>query len=346
MMIVLLSLVHISNAAEVPLNSRGHATNPVWSIDGKRLAYEINDYAGQIDLYTIEMSGENPQGSANLVKLNIATSSFGGPTGVVAGDPIWHPQQKGMLFFEASYTGSKTRIYMTRLSSPPRQLIEEATVGGDLSWGTLTPDGNSLLFTSDISGGGDIYKFEIRGQQVVQLTSSDDSEMAPQMHPDGRLTYSHKNSGGEDIYILSDGNSQLIAGGDGDQTRPVWVNNEVVYFSNEQGGDTWDLRKVNSEGQMKKLAAEIRLPFRSSPSISSDKKWVAYGSVNPEKSDKIWFSRVDGSKTVFYDTGLVACGEPSLIESDGRVLVAFTALPAEGSDWRKLHVRDVTDRLR
>ena len=89
----------------------------------------------------------------------------------------------------------------------------------------------------------------------------------------------------------------------------------------------------------------VRLPFRASPALSPDGNWVAYGLDSSEGSDKIWFTKLDGSKTVSYDSGLVACGEPALIKSGSRILLAFTALPNEGSDWRKLHVVDVTSTI-
>ena len=70
--------------------------------------------------------------------------------------------------------------------------------------------------------------------------------------------------------------------------------------------------------------------------------WV---SSEPSKAGSIMVSRLDGSGTKEIDTGLVACGEPSLTEVGGKFFLAFTALPPEGSDWRRLHVIDVTGRL-
>jgi hypothetical protein len=44
-------------------------------------------------------------------------------------------------------------------------------------------------------------------------------------------------------------------------------------------------------------------------------------------------------------TGLVAVGEPSLVNVNGRLFLAFTALPSEGADWRQLHVIDITGKV-
>ena len=76
----------------------------------------------------------------------------------------------------------------------------------------------------------------------------------------------------------------------------------------------------------------------------------AFVSVRPRVwqfcDGSIWFAKLDGSKTVEFKSGLVACGEPALIDANGRILLAFTALPSKGSDWRHLHIQDVTSILR
>jgi Tol biopolymer transport system component len=342
---LLSALLGQAEAAEVPMSGRGHTSNPVWSADGSKLAFEVNDYAGKIDLFTVKVEGGEPQGSPKLVKLNVAMSSFGGPTGMVAGAPIWHPSAP-LLFFEASYTGAASRIYMTNLSSPPRQLIPEAKVGGDLSWPSLSADGDKLLFCSDATGGGDVYSFEIRGQNIGRLTESSHSEMAPRMHSSGKMAYTRKKGGGEDLFVLEAGADTAWAGGNGDQSRPIWADESILFFSNERGGDQWDIVAVDRPNAKRVLARNVRLPFRSPPMLSPDGKWVAYGLVESSESGHIWFAAVDGSKTVSVDTGLVACGEPSLVTSNGKTLLAFTALPAEGSDWRRLHIIDVSSVLR
>ena len=56
-------------------------------------------------------------------------------------------------------------------------------------------------------------------------------------------------------------------------------------------------------------------------------------------------SKLDGTKTIRIDTGLVAAGEPSVVTSGGQTYLAFTALPKSGSDWRQLHVVDITNQM-
>ena len=60
-MISLLSLLmSTAFAVEIPVPSRGHATNPIWSHDGKHLAFEANELAGRIDLFTVKVENGQP----------------------------------------------------------------------------------------------------------------------------------------------------------------------------------------------------------------------------------------------------------------------------------------------
>ena len=87
------------------------------------------------------------------------------------------------------------------------------------------------------------------------------------------------------------------------------------------------------------------MPLRSRPAVTPNGQWVAYAFDDPTASNKIVISKVDGSKSVDIGTTFTACGEPALTVQNGRTLLAFTALPNSGADWRFLYVMDVTDRL-
>ena len=120
----------------------------------------------------------------------------------------------------------------------------------------------------------------------------------------------------------------------------------MVFFSNERGDDHWDIALSNGPGNKQTLARDVRLPIRSVPALSPDGQWVAYGTATPEDSSIIYMTRVDNAnQTITIETGLVAAGEPALIEAGGRVMLAFTALPSAGADWRQLHIMDITNQL-
>ena len=337
----MIAMIPFSLATEIPSATSGHAQNPVWSSKGDRLAFEVNDNAGRIDLFAVDMSGTKFD-NIKKVEAKIGGTTFGGLS-VVNAAPIWN---KRLIIFEHSRKGVQNRIYSSDLVRPPRPVIQKAQLEGDLSWPTLSTDGKEMFFVSDSKGAGDIYSFTFIGQKIKHVIKSEGvSEMSPRLNSEGKLLYTRKEGNGEDIYVSTNSDISKWVGGNGDQTRPYWVNNGVVFFSSERGPDIWDLSISTEPSKKKVLAKNIRLPMRAAPAITPDKNWVVYGVEDPSKSGSIWFTKVDGSKTFAIDTGHVACGDPSVAESNGQILLAYTALPAEGSGWRKLHVVDITEEL-
>lgn len=332
-----------ASAAEVGTAGQGHATNPSWSPDGQYLAFEMNTFGGQIDLYVVKVQNGTAVGTPQQVKLPGSSSSFAGG-GAIAVAPNWHPQ--GRLIFEGSNKGGSTRLYdWAPGGSGATELLSASQISGDLSWPTIRRDGGAIAFVSDATGLGDLYVWDRNSNQVTRVLESPFTESAPRYGEGDTMAYSRKNRGSEDLFTLADGKTVPLVGGNGDQSRPTWAGTAVVFFSNERGEDHWDLVASAGVGQKTNLASDVRLPDRATPATTPDGQWVAYGLSDPERDDRIIFTKVDGSRTVEVPTGLVACGEPAVVEAGGRWYLAFTALPSEGSDWRALHVVDITGKL-
>ncbi len=331
------------DASEIAINTNGHATNPSWSLSGQYLAFEMNTFAGQIDLFVAKIQNGNLVGEPQQVKLPGASSSFGGG-GTVAVSPQWHPQ--GRLIFEGNNKGSSTRLFdWAPGGSAATELLSTAQIQGDLAWPSIRFDGGAVAFTSSHTGQGDVYIWDRASNKVSQAFTSPFSESGPRYDHASSLAYSRKNAGSEDIFVFKDGKSVPQAGGNGDQTRPTWVGATVVFFSNERGDDKWDIVTSAGAGQKVTIARDVRLPDRAPPALTPDKQWVVYGLADPDRSNRIVFTKVDGSQTVEIESELVACGEPAIALSGGRWFLAYSALPSQGSDWRRLHVVDVTGRL-
>jgi hypothetical protein len=144
----------------------------------------------------------------------------------------------------------------------------------------------------------------------------------------------------------------MIRGGNGDQTRPMWAGEQIVYFTNERGESHWDIAVTDKAGAQRTIIArEVRLPMRAGPALTPDGRSVAYTLSDPEQADRLMVTTLDGAATAQIPTGLVACGEPDLVTVAGRTWVAFTALPSavtdpnSATDWRQLHFLDVTGKL-
>jgi len=337
-------MANVAIAAEVSNSAAGHVFNPTWSHDGRWMAFEVNDYEGTNDLYVVEMMSGQQRGAASKALLPGARSSFSGG-GTVAGAAVWHPQ--GALIFEGSNAGGTTRLF---LLSPGTQgaseLMSGSQIKGDLSWPAVSPDGKKLVFVSDVSGSGDIHVWDRSSNAVTRMLTSPFSEMAPSYHETSdKIAYSRKNRAGQDMFVLLGTSSIPRVGGNGDQSRPRWVGETIVFFSNERGDDQWDIAKSNTVGSKSVIAKNIRLPLRAQPEITPDGKWVVYGVSDPEQSHRIFMAALDGSTSIRIETGLVAAGEPAVAVIGGQTFLAFTALPKAGADWRQLHVINITNQL-
>jgi Tol biopolymer transport system component len=332
-----------AHAAEISVADRGHAMNPQFSPDGSQVAFEVNNMSGKVDLYVSKLSSGNPVGTPSKVALPGASSSFSGG-GSVAAAPNWHPD--GALIFEGSNSGGTMRLYFWQPGgAAAAELLSSGQASGDLSWPSISKDGQTVAFVSDMTGAGDIYLWNRATNAVEKTVGSPFSEMAPRFNAAGsEFAYSRKNNGTEDLFTHSGTNSTPRIGGNGDQSRPVYAGDTVVYFSNERGDDHWDIATSTGPGNKKTIAKDVRLPMRATPALSPDGQWVAWGSSVPAKAGSIYLTNVATGQTTSIATGLVATGEPALASAGGRTYLAFTALPSEGADWRSLHVIDVTGK--
>jgi TolB protein len=333
-------------AGEINTQSTGHAQNPVWSPDGDWLAYEVNNLSTSVDLWLVKVDGGMGSQGRQL-RIPGASRSFGGGGTVVAA-PVWTASPSTMLFFEGSNAGGSLRIYYAMPgSASPVELISTNTAKGNLSAPTISPNGKRFAFVADATGNGDILVWELGGSKPPAVAANTpSSENFPALDVSGdRLAFSRKGNG-EDLFFWGvDGQSGSLSDAAGDQSRPRWVGDQVVYFSSQRGEGHWDVMVVNgSGGKARTLAKDVRLPVRSAPAVTPDGRHVVVVSSNPAEGDKIRLVALDGTGTTEIPTGLVACGEPSVVEKNGRVWLAFTALPSAGADWRGLHVLDITGR--
>lgn len=333
-----------AEAGPVRFTGEGHAQHPVWSLNGKHVAFEVNPYAGDINLFFSEVTGDIAK-DAKKVPLPGGGSGFGG-SGQVVINPTWHPQ--GIAVFEGSNQGGEYRLYFAQPNgSPAAEMLSTQKAPGNITFPSVSPDGNLLAYVSSQTGNGDIRLWNRSTDAVTQLTDSSESEMFPSFNKDAsKILFTRKKNDTEDVFEMpvAGGAATQVAGGPGDQTRPIYAGDRVVFFTSERGTDKWDLAVVEA-GQKKVLAKDVRLPVRARPAVTPDGQWVAYGSDDPTKNTAIYLAKLDGSATVTISTEFTACGEPALTKQGDRVLLAFTALPNAGSDWRSLQIVDVTSKL-
>jgi dipeptidyl aminopeptidase/acylaminoacyl peptidase len=347
----ILALFALAQAVEVTWVGGGHGSNPQWSTDGNWLAFEVNNNSDKVDLYVVKMTTGAP-GAPTKIVIPGSSSSFSGGGGFAAA-PVWHPKQS-ILLFSGANAGGTMRLYFLSASNPaPAEYVNGSQAPGSLAWPAISPDGSTVAFTTSASGAGDVMLFSQQTNKVTAaFPSTKESENAPSFGPDSKqIVFSRKNYGSEDVFTVAGGSGAAAvpvkgATGNGDQTRPRVVASDTVYFSSERGVGHWDIGVVpTSGGDRRILAKDVRLPIRTTPAMTPDGSAVLYGSSEPSKDGSVFITRLDGSSTSEIKTGLAAVGEPALTTVGGKSYLSFTALPSSGSDWRQLHVVDVTGKF-
>lgn len=367
----LLGLSPSADAGQVTHAKEGHAYHPVWSLDANTLAFEVNPFATNIYLYFSKASADKADPGKEVL-LPGAKGGFGAGASVVM-NPSWHPQ--GIAVFEGSNNNGAYRLYFANPGgATAAEMLSSSKAAGYLTFPAVSKDGNTLTFVaSNDSKPGDLFSWNRTTDVVTQLTNTPDStEMFPSYSADGtKILHTRKQNEAEDIFEVpvAGGTAVVVAGGDGDQSRPVYAaGGRVVYFTNYHGMKAdpadpkkkvpirpgeWDIEAVVG-GKATVLAENVKLPLRARPALTTDGEWVAYVSNISKDSEggardtNVMMARVDGSKTVKINApegNFNALAEPALTVQNGQTMLAFTALPNEGSAWRFLYVQNINSQI-
>ena len=335
-----------AGAGAVVVEGEGHIHHPVFSPHGDYLAYEVNGLTTRVDLYVAPVEGE-----AAIQGVHVSLPGAGAFSDAegVAMNTAWHPSDL-MVFEGASAAGVLRLFYHQPGSGVAAELIPRKTLRGNLSFPALSAEGDTLALVSDHTGNGDIYTRETASGVLTQQTDTPASESFPLFSADGsELLFSRRHQGTDDVLAkrLADGVERQVIGGAGHQSRPNYAGQErIVYFDASRAEGVWDLMSIDAQGsEPMPLGRDVRLPLRARPAVSADGQWVAYTSGEPTPGCAVHLVKVDGSEERAIRTRHTACGEPALSEHEGRVLLAYTALPESGSEWRFLEVLDITTDL-
>lgn len=355
--------VAVAGAGEVPIpDGEGHAEGPVWSADGKFLAFEVARRDPRaVELFVASMRDDTAT-KVMPVRLPRSTGRSDpartprpSKAATFVQNPRWLPDPR-IVLFEGRRGEGRSRVYFYAPGgASASEMINRTLDPASLTFPVPSrPDGARVLYVTSGTGNGDLRLWTRAAGEVTAVTDSEEAESSPNFSPDAARVVFSRTGATEDVIEvdLATRTEVVVAGGVGDQIRPTYAGDgRIVYFTSERGPGRWDLAVTDlATGTRRILATDVRVPTRALPGVSPDGAWVAWTSGDPTQNTDVNLTRVDGRETVPIPTGGVACGEPAIggrEQEDGALsfFLAYTSLGSAAADWRGLTVVDITDVL-
>lgn len=194
--------------------------SPVWSPDGRRVAY-VSFETTRPAIFIQEIATGRREQITNFRGLN--------------GAPAWSPD--GQKLAMALSKDGNPEIYVMNLAT--RQLTRMTNhfmIDHEPSWSV---DGTGIYFTSDRGGKPQIYKVNVASLQVERVTFDGEYNARGRVSPDGKsLVTVHRNGGNYMIAALDlkTGRTRVLTEADLDESPSIAPNGAMLMYATRSGG--------------------------------------------------------------------------------------------------------------
>ena len=215
--------------------------SPAWSPDGRRIAY-VSFENNRSEIYVQDLrSGARKRVSARPG---------------VNGAPAWSPDGR-KLAVSLSRQDGNLDIYTLDLDS---QVLTRLTSGAAIDTEpTWSLDGQQIYYTSDSTGGPQVYRVPAQGGASQRVTFEGSYNARPRMSPDGKqLAVVHNDRGNYRIAVFDLARSyiQVLSDGRLDESPSFAPNGETLIYATREG-KRGVLATVSANGRIKQRLSTV-----------------------------------------------------------------------------------------
>ena len=268
-------VVNLTNTREIAEES------PAWSPDGRYLAYMVKPKTSsvfEIDVYdTVLRDVKHLTTGTAKDRMNVA--------------PIWSKDGKFIVYTQEQSKGTDSNVFVVEVRTAESTLLTPHDGERTYSANDVSPDGKSVLITSNAGDGYDnVGLLDIASKKIRWLTQDKWEISGESFSPDGKfLTYTANVDGNTDIYLydVASGKAHALPLPKGVNhvagTSPfTHDNSRLLYYHTgpTAPGDLWvyDLADSKSHQLTHSLVGGVRSEDMVEPQLvhypSKDGKWT------------------------------------------------------------------------
>lgn len=220
--------------------------SPAWSPDSRRLAY-VSFEGNKSSVFVQTLRTGNRQRVSNKPGIN--------------GAPAFSPDGRKLVLTLGGVDGNLDIHILDISSRETKRLTTHRAIDTEGSW---SPDGRFIYFTSDRSGGPQIYRVSVNGGTPERITFEGSYNARPRLSPDGsRLAMVHNDRGDYRIAIMNVERRDLliVSVGRQDESPSFAPNSDTLIYATRQGRNGV-LESVSADGLIRQRLASGRVDVR------------------------------------------------------------------------------------
>ena len=206
--------------------------SPAWSPDSRRLAY---------------VSFEGSKSSIFIQTLRTGNRERVSSKPGINGAPAFSPDGRKLVLTLGGVDGNPDIHVLDINSRKTTRLTTHRAIDTE---GTWSPDGRFIYFTSDRSGGPQIYRVSVNGGTPERITFDGSYNARPRLSPDGsKLSVVYNDRGNFRIAVMDVGKPDVLvlSAGRQDESPSFAPNSDVLIYATRQGGNGV-LETVSADG--------------------------------------------------------------------------------------------------